>query len=330
MVTWLPEKKVTEEIEIASEECEAVVKVLPLRCLLDQKAIRFATTFFRPDDSKDVSLPKGLHAVPPPKVRLFRFKPFRLKVDYKPEKMDRKALRDGQIVELINLSPLHGMVLTLQQVEVEDCIGFGEVMSVLVRSWIGDICSTQIIKFLTNARPFEPISNIGGGVADMVVLPWEAFQNGDSIQRSLRSGAKSFAKAVTYEALTISSGVTEFMASQVATATGGSGSRAILPSRPEGTPRGVTDTATHALESITRGIQEANYKVVIIPYREYQRKGTTGAIKSVLKGIPVAIAAPASGAAEALSFALLGARNQLRPDIRKEEEVNLRGLRLDA
>lgn len=327
MVTWAPLKKITEENEIANDECEAVVKVLPLRCSLDQKAIRFATTYFRPDDSKIIILPKGLHAVPPPKVRLFRFKPFRLKVDYRPEKVNRQALRDGQIVELINFSPLHGMVLTLQQVEVVDSIGFGEVVSVLTKSWIGDICSTQIIKFLTNARPFEPITTISGGVADMVVLPWEAIQNGDSLRRSLRSGAKSFTRAVTYEALTVSSGIAEFMATTTAT---GASSRPILPSRPYGAPRGMTDTASHALESIARGFQEANYKVVIIPYREYQRSGTTGALKSVLKGIPVALAAPTSGAAEAISFALLGARNQLRPDIRKEEEVNQRGLRFDA
>lgn len=327
MVTWAPQRKITDENEIANDECEAVVKVLPLRCLLDQRAIRFATTFFRPDNPKDISLPKGLHAIPPPRVRLFRFKPFRLKVNYKPEKVNHQALRDGQIVELINFSPLHDMVLTLQQVEVADKIGFGDVVSVLTKSWIGDICSTQIIKFLTNAQPFEPITSISGGVVDMVVLPWEAIQNGDSLQQSLRSGAKSFAKAVAYEALTISSGLAEFMATKTAA---GSASYPLLPSRPEGTPRGMRDTGQHALESIARGFQEANYKVIIIPYREYQRSGTTGALKSVLKGIPVALSAPASGAAEALSFALLGARNQLRPDIRKEEEVNQRGLRLDT
>jgi autophagy-related protein 2 len=329
MVTWSPDQKVNLANEIVNDESEAVLRLLPLRCVLDQKAIRFATAFFRPDQAKETPLPKGLYAVPPPKIRLFRVKPFRLKVDYTPQKMDRQALRDGQIVELINISPLHGMVLTLQQVEVTDKIGFGEVVLVLVRSWIGDICSTQIIKFLTNAQPFEPITNITGGISDLIVLPWEALQNGDSIQRSLRSGAKSFTQAITYETLTISSRLAEFMASHTATAFG-SGARPILPSRPLETPRGMTDTATHGLESIARGFQEANFKVVIIPYREYQRHGTTGALKSVLRGIPVALAAPASGAVEALSFTLLGARNQLRPDIRKEEEVNQRGLRYDA
>ena len=327
MITWAPTRRITEENEIASDECEAVVKVLPLRCLLDQKAIRFATVFFCPDAPKERTLPKGLHAVPSPKIKLFRFKPFRLKVDYKPEKVNHQALRDGQIVELINFSPLHAMVLTLQQVQVTASTGFGDVISVLAKSWIADICSTQIVKFVTNARPFEPITTISGGAADMIVLPWEALRNGDSLQRSLRSGAKSFANAVTYEALTITSGIAEFMANQTS---GSHSARRVLPSRPEGTPRGMTDTAPHALESIARGFQEANYKIVIIPYREYQRSGTTGAIKSVLKGIPVALAAPASGMSEALSFALLGVRNQLRPDIRKEEEVSQRGLRMDT
>ena len=101
----------------------------------------------------------------------------------------------------------------------------------------------------------------------------------------------------------------------------------MLPLRPLETPRGISDIGPHALESLSRGLATANLKVVVIPYREYRRNGATGAVRSVLKGIPVAIAAPASGAAEALSFTLLGVRNSLRPDIYKEEEVNIRGLR---
>jgi hypothetical protein len=92
----------------------------------------------------------------------------------------------------------------------------------------------------------------------------------------------------------------------------------------------MLDTTPHMIESLSRGLQIANYKVVIIPYREYHRSGTTGAVVSVLKGIPVALAAPASGAVEALSFALLGARNQIRPDIRREEEASQRGLHFEG
>jgi autophagy-related protein 2 len=184
------------------------------------------------------------------------------------------------------------------------------------------------VKFLSNAQPFEPLTTIGGGVSDMIVLPWEAFKNGENLRRSLRSGARSFTNALTYEALTISSGIAEFIANQ--TSGSRNSARHVLPSRPLQAPRDITETAQHALESITRGFQEANYKIVIIPYREYERHGTNGALRSALKGIPVALAAPTSGFSEALSFALLGVRNHLRPDIRKEEEASQRGLRLDT
>lgn len=279
------------------------------------------------DDDSRPSLPPGLHAVPPPLFLTFHVHPIKLKIDYSPQKINTGALRDGAIVELINLSPLEAMVLTLKRVEVENVVGFGAVISILVRNWIAHVCETQLIKFLTNTRALEPMSNVGGGAADMVILPWEAFQNGESIQKALRSGVVSFAKAFTYETLTVTSRFAQFLAGGVAAAGAAtmSGMDA-LPSRPLETPRSILDTTPHAVESLARGLQTASYTIVIIPYREYYRSGTTGAVRSVLRGIPVALAAPASGAAEALSFALLGVRNQMQPDVRKEEEEEQRGL----
>ena len=99
-----------------------------------------------------------------------------------------------------------------------------------------------------------------------------------------------------------------------------------MPARPNEVPRGVTEVTGHAMSSLSHGLQAANYKVIIVPYREFSRSGPTGAAKSVLKGIPVMVVAPVSGATEALSYTLLGARNSLRPDIRKEEEHMMRGL----
>lgn len=332
MVTWHASKRVTDDNEIANDEAEFALRLLPLRCFLDQRAIRFARSFFAGDDNdEEGNLPAGLHAVPPPLLESFRVRSFKLKVDYKPEKIDTAALRDGAFVELINLSPLDDMVLTLHEVLIENEVGFGPVVAILLRRWVQDICATQLVKFLSNSRPLEPITHVGGGAFDLVVLPWEALQNGESIRRGLRAGATSFAAAVAYEALTLSSRITEFVADTVSRVSAppsfSSGTmNRMLPSRPIRVPRTVTDASPHAVESLSRGFQAASYKIVIVPYREYHRSGAQGAARSVLRGIPVAIAAPASGAAEALSFALLGARNQIRPDIRREEEASLRGL----
>jgi autophagy-related protein 2 len=330
MVTWHPILRVTNNNEIVNDECEAAVKILPLRCSLDQKAIRFAAAFFRgeEDDQKDQGLASGRYSFQPPLFRSFRVKPCRLKVDYRPEKLDTKALRDGALVELINLSPINGMILTLQQVEATNVIGFGGVIPLVVRNWIQDICSTQIFKFVTNSRPLTPISRLGTGVTDLVVLPWEAIKNGEDIQKALRAGGSNFASTVMYEAVNLTSQAARFVADTVLWSTG-NGWRNMLPSRPILSPRGLVDTTPHILETLNRGFQTANYKIIIVPYREYHRTGTRGAVTSVLKGIPVAIAAPTSATAEAISFALLGAGNELRPDIRQEEEAKQRGLQLD-
>ena len=96
-----------------------------------------------------------------------------------------------------------------------------------------------------------------------------------------------------------------------------------LPSRPNSIPKGIGDARLHAAKSLARGLSAANYKVVVVPYREYLRTGVSGAMTSVIKGIPVLLVAPLSGATEAASYTLLGARNALRPDLRKEEEASV-------
>ena len=336
MVTWKPVSRVTADNQIANDECEVTMKLLPMRCIVDQRAIGFIRVFFGSDsdksnDSKE-SWTTGLHLVPPPKFRVFRVKPWKLKVDYCPKEIDIAALREGSFVELINLSPIDSMVITLQQVAVEKVIGIGEVFGGLFGSWISEICATQLHKFLTNARPFEPFANVSSGVADLVVLPYEAFRNGEDVRRAMRSGITSLAGIVAFETLTTTSRLTQYAANKMAAAIAGTPLQRTsiaanpLPSRPLDTPKGVSDVAGHAIESLARGVQAANYKVVVVPYREYSRSGATGAAKSVLKGIPVLVVAPLTGATEAISYTLLGARNALRPDIRKEEEATVRGL----
>jgi autophagy-related protein 2 len=327
---------VTTDNQVASDECEVTMKFLPMRCIIDQRAIAFIRAFFGSDGeetkSNDPGWMAGLHLLPPPKFRVFRVKPWKLKVDYCPKKLDIAALRGGSFVELINLSPIDGMVITLRQVNVENVCGGGEVLGGLTRSWVQEICATQLHKFLTNARPFEPFANVSSGVADLVVLPYEALRNGEEVRRAIRSGITSLAGIVAFEALTTTSRLTQYAAKKMANAVGGTAPQpsnitaSSLPSRPLETPKGVGDVAGHVMESLARGVQVANYKVIVVPYREYSKRGATGAAKSVLKGIPVLVVAPLSGATEAISYTLLGARNALRPDIRKEEEAYLRGL----
>lgn len=340
MVTWHPKYLLTENDEIANDESHVTVEVLPLRCNIDQRAIRFGIAFFASEeegnmDSKEHAWAVGLKEIPPPLFQSFKVKPCKLKVNYTPVKVNVEALREGSYVELINISPLVDMVITLQEVHIQGLVGFGPNVKELLSRWIEDVCATQMYKFLANARPFQPISSVGGNALKLAVVPWEAYRKGDRVGRAMRSGAASFAGSVAYETLNASAKLTGLAAQALSSATPdrrsaeSEVSSSFLPSRPNDTPRGIGDTANHALESLARGFETANYKIVIVPYREYRKSGTTGAVKSVMRGIPVAIAAPVGAATEALSYTLLGARNQVRPDKRKEEEASERGLRHD-
>ena len=148
--------------------------------------------------------------------------------------------------------------------------------------------------------------------------------------KSIVGGTTNFAKNVALETLSTSAKMTRFVANQLnGKALRSIGLKGSLPRRPRSMPRHASDTAGHAYESMAMGLREANYKIVTMPLREYQQRGASGAARSAVKGIPIGVIAPIAGASEALSYTLLGLRNQLRPDIRKEEEVSLRGLHCD-
>ncbi|KAL3941096.1 MAG: hypothetical protein SGBAC_004503 [Bacillariaceae sp.] len=333
MVTWHPKTRVTAENEMVSDECDMTVQILPMRCILDQRAINFIKAYFHAEEKEGNDSEKwtaGLHYLPPPLFRCVRVKPWKLKVDYLPQKLDIDALREGSFVELVNVSPIDGMVITLSLARVEKLVGFGAVGGGLVGKWVREIVATQLHKFLANARPFEPFSNVGQEVGDLVVLPYEAFKNGEDIRRAMSSGIKSLAETFAFQTLTTTSRLTQYAANKMAGTVRGRRRVNVasnpLPSRPTHAPKGVSDVTGHAMESLARGIQAANYKVIIVPYREYVRNGPTGAATSVIKGVPVLLVAPLTGATEALSYTLLGARNALRPDIRKEEEAIRHGI----
>jgi hypothetical protein len=333
MTTWAPKNKITKENEIESDECDVTVQLMPMRCLLDQRAITFMKAFFNNEDNDDSGKTNDpekwsskLHLFPPPRFKTFKIKSWKIKVDYYPTRIDVSALREGSIVELVNLSPIHRMVITLDEVIVVDSLGLGPVFGETVSCWIKEICGTQLHKFLANARPFEPFTDVGQGLTDLVILPYEAFKQGDSIQRAMKKGMKSLAETVIFQTLTTSSSLTKFAADIMADSLGRKGLNDIanpFPSRPLSVPKGIGDARQHAAKSLARGFNAANYKVVIVPYREFMRNGMTGALTSVIKGIPVLLVAPLTGATEAASYTLLGARNALRPDIRKEEEASM-------
>jgi autophagy-related protein 2 len=360
MVSMHPVNQISADGKYMSDESRVAMELLPLRFFVYQTALRFIRDFFcgpsvegdgeSDDDAQEQDSNKSLLIqdngndeilVSPTFFHSFKIRPCKLKVDYRPERLDTAALRDGSYVELVNLLPLEEMILTLKPVEIRNLTGWSSVFGEIARRWIEDICATQMHKFLTKSRPFQPFSSVGAAGKDLVMIPLQEYKQDGNIIKGIRDSTSALAGTVAYEALNTSAKVTRYAANRLSgvsrggkasdytSASGESRIMVSLPSRPDEVPSSFVDVSGHAFDSLTAGLREANYKIVYIPYKEYRQKGASGAAKSVVKGIPVAVRAPLSGASEALSYTLLGVRNQLRPDMMKEEKANLRGLSSD-
>ena len=332
MTTKHPRQRVSSDGKLMSDESRATLELLPLRCYFNQNALRFVRNFFsgnhhvkseEEDDAQDSSDDTQIEDDEIVQIffESFSVRPVRLKVDYQPENMDVDSFKEGNYIELLNICPLEEMVLNLQPVQMNDLTGWGSVFGELASKWIEDICNTQSHKFFTRASPFQPFSNLSDPLLDLAMVLVVPEGSTSAYLKSIIGGTTHLASKVILEALSTSAKLTKFAAKAIPSKVKGS-----LPRRPKTVPRHAGDSMSHAYESMTSGLREANYKIVTIPLKEYQRSGASGAATAAVKGIPIGIIAPLAGASEALSYTLLGLRNQLQPDVRREEEASLRGL----
>jgi len=135
-------------------------------------------------------------------------------------------------------------------------------------------------------------------------------------------GTSRFVGKVALEALSTSAKLTSFTAKQL----NGIQPKSRLPKRPRAVPHNATDISNHAYESMLRGVREANYKIITIPYQDFIAHGPGSAARSIAKGVPVGLLAPIAGASEALSYTLLGLRNQFDSESRREYASSRKGI----
>ena len=325
IVTLHPENQFAADGKLMGDEGHAMVEFLPIRFFIHQIAIRFIRQFFASTSDEQNEGCTNVERPPDMFFPIFKVKPFDIKVDYKPLEVDRSALKEGSYIQLLNLLPLEDMILRLNGVEMRNLTGWGAIISELACKWLQDVSSTQMHKFLTRTTPLHPFANVGDGMKNFVLIPLKEYKQKGNVQKALRKSTSNLVGVVAYEALSVGAKLTGYAAKKLK-----KGKHKLTPaSRPqtqsESTlPRNMGDVSDRAIDSLSRGLKEANATIIIMPYREYQKTGTKGAMKKVVKGIPVAICAPLSGAVEALSHSLYGASNQLRPDLFEEREASKR------
>lgn len=326
------------------------VTVLPLRLHVDQDALDFITRFF---EFKDESVAPGKGAAEEPFLQRIEVNTVKVKLDYKPKKVDYAGLRSGRTTEFMNFIILDAADITLRHVILYGVSGFDKLHKTLNDIWMPDVKRNQLPGVLAGLAPVRSLVNVGGGVRDLVVIPMREYRKDGRVVRSIQKGAVAFAKTTSSELARLGAkiaigtqnvlqGAENILAppDQPPGAAGGRHDPEWEDVSPSGSPQpsierravsnyadqpiGVVAGLRSAARSLERDLLTTRDAIIAIP-AEVMESGSAGeAAKAIARRAPTVILRPAIGATKALGTALLGAGNAVDREAsrRKLEDVS--------
>ncbi|CAI9104344.1 OLC1v1002993C1 [Oldenlandia corymbosa var. corymbosa] len=333
------------------EEYRLRVAILPIRLHLHQSQLNFLINFFggqslpvKPSDDTTYDMHVGekqrgtvnvghftiIEEALLPYFQKFDIWPVLIRVDYRPSHVDLAALRSGKYVELVNIVPWKGVELQLKHVSSLGIYGWGSVCERVLGEWLEDISQNQIHKLLKGLPPIQSLVAVGSGAKKMFTLPVKNYKKERRLIKGVQRGTIAFMRSVSVEAIGLgvhlAAGAHNIL-HQV---------ECILASIPPSLPscpaesRGKRDVRSNqpkdalqgmkqAYGSISGGLSKSASALIRTPLKRYQSgDGIGSALATAVQAAPVAAVAPASATVRAVQYALLGMRNSLDPEHKKE------------
>ncbi|KVI01947.1 Autophagy-related, C-terminal [Cynara cardunculus var. scolymus] len=260
----------------------------------------------------------------------FSISPFVVRIDYIPSRVDLAALGHGKYVELVNLFQWKGVELQLKHVQAVGVYGWGNVGETIVGEWLEDISQNQIHKLLKGLPPVRSLVAVGSSAAKLVSLPVKSYKKDRRIVKGMQRGTIAFLRSVSLEAIGLgahlAAGAHAILLQAediISTSPPTSVPRPIQsrgnPNVRSGQPKDARQGIQQAFETMTDGLGKSASALVQTPLKKYQRgAGVGSALATAVQAAPGAAIAPASAAARAMHSALLGVRNSLDPEHKKD------------
>lgn len=303
------------------------------------------TRFFEfKDDSKTVHTAQAAEATFLQRVEV---NAIRVRLDFKPKRVDYAGLRSGHTTEFMNFFILDQADMVLRHVIIYGVSGFDKLGKTLNDLWMPDVKRNQLPGVLAGLAPIRSLVNVGGGVRDLVVVPLKEYRKDGRVVRSIQKGAVAFAKTTTTELVklgaklavgtqTVLQGAEDFLSQQPQQQQQPQPQRSDVAAGWEDAeledeekkqislyadqPVGVMQGLKGAYASLERDLLTARDAIVAMPGEVMESGSAGGAARAVLRGAPTIILRPAMGVSKAVGQTLLGATNSLDPENRRRME----------
>jgi autophagy-related protein 2 len=317
--------------------------ILPLRLHVDQDALDFMSRFF---EFKDDSIPIPSSPGEAPFLQRVEVNAVRVRLDFKPKRVDYAGLRSGRTTEFMNFFVLDEADMVLRHVIIYGISGFDKLGHTLNDIWMPDVKRNQLPGVLAGLAPIRSLVNVGSGVKDLVVIPMREYKKDGRVVRSIQKGALAFAKTTTSELVKLGAKLaigTQTILQGAEDLLNGPGEhptshRHSADGRFEDDsadedekkhislyadqPIGVVQGLRGAFHSLERDLLLARDAIVAVPGEVLESGSAAAAAKAVWRRAPTVILRPAIGASKAVGQTLLGAGNTLDPqNIRRVEDV---------
>ncbi|CAG2100351.1 unnamed protein product [Medioppia subpectinata] len=200
-------------------------------------------------------------------------------------------------------------------------LGFDKVLSYVLNEWTKDIKRNQLPALLGGVGPMHSFIQLFQGMRDLVWMPIDQYRRDKRVIRGLQRGAHSFSASTAMATLDLANRLVsliqtaaQFAHDVVTPPTPGHRQSTVVALNAQ--PRDLREGLSVGYAYVKDGIHDVMRDMV---NAGYGAEDIPSAVGGVVRNIPSSIVRPIIGVTQGASNVLVGMRNQLTPEARKDD-----------